>query len=48
VAIAGMRFPWEPEENVAAATSYRCLKPAQRERLHKRAQAFLAEAARAR
>jgi len=48
VAIAGMRFPWEAEENMAAATSYRCLKPAQRERLRKRAQAFLAEAARAR
>jgi hypothetical protein len=44
--IPGMRFPWEAEENVAVATSYHCLTPAQRERLRKRAQAFLAEAAR--
>jgi len=48
VAIAGMRFPWEAEENVATATSCDRMTPAQRERLHKRAQAFLAEAARAR
>jgi aryl-alcohol dehydrogenase-like predicted oxidoreductase len=45
--IPGMRFPWEVEENVAVATSYRRLRPAQRQRLCKRAQAFLAEAARA-
>jgi aryl-alcohol dehydrogenase-like predicted oxidoreductase len=47
VVIAGMRFPWEAEENVAVATSYRYLTPAQRGRVQKRAQAFLAEAARA-
>jgi len=47
VVIPGMRFPWEVEENVAVATSYQRLKPAQRERLCKRAQAFLTEAARA-
>jgi len=47
VVIPGMRFPWEVEENVALATSYRCLTSAQRERVHKRAQTFLAEAARA-
>ncbi len=46
VVIPGMRFPWEVEENVAVATSYHSLTPAQRERLRKRAQAFLAEAAR--
>jgi aryl-alcohol dehydrogenase-like predicted oxidoreductase len=46
VAIPGMRFPWEVEENVAVATSYQRMPPAQRERLRKRAQAFLAEAAR--
>jgi aryl-alcohol dehydrogenase-like predicted oxidoreductase len=45
VAIPGMRFPWEVEENVAVATSYRRMTPAQRECLRKRAQAFLAEAA---
>jgi aryl-alcohol dehydrogenase-like predicted oxidoreductase len=46
VVIPGMRFPWEVEENVAVATSYRRMTPAQRERLRKRAQAFLTEAAR--
>ncbi len=46
VAIPGMRFPREVEENVAVATSYRRMTPAQRERLRERAQAFLAEAAR--
>lgn len=46
VVIPGMRFPWEAEENVAVATSYRRMTPAQRERLRKRAQAFLTEAAR--
>jgi aryl-alcohol dehydrogenase-like predicted oxidoreductase len=47
VVIPGMRFPWEAEENVAVATSSGRLTAAQRERLRKRAQAFLAEAARA-
>lgn len=45
VVIPGMRFPWEAEENVAVATSYRCMASAQRERLRRRAQAFLTEAA---
>ncbi len=35
------------EQNVAVATSYHCMTPAQRERLRRRAQAFLAGAARA-
>jgi aryl-alcohol dehydrogenase-like predicted oxidoreductase len=48
VVIPGMRFPWEAEENVATATSRRYMTPAQREHLLKRAEAFLAEAARAR
>jgi len=47
VVIPGMRFPWEAEENVAVATSHDRMTPAQRERLRRRAQAFLAEAARA-
>lgn len=47
VVIPGMRFPWEVEENVAVATSYDRLPSAQRNRLGERAQAFLAEAARA-
>jgi len=47
VVIPGMRFSWEVEENVALATSYRCMTSAQRERAHKRAQTFLAEASRA-
>jgi aryl-alcohol dehydrogenase-like predicted oxidoreductase len=46
VVIPGMRFPWEVEENVAVATSYHRMTPAQREHLCKRAQAFLTEAAR--
>lgn len=46
VVIPGMRFPWEAEENVAVAISYHRMPPAQRERLCKRAQAFLTEAAR--
>ncbi len=46
VVIPGMRFPWEAEENVALASSYGRMTPAQRERLRRRAQAFLAEAAR--
>jgi hypothetical protein len=37
--------PWEAEANVTVASSYRCMTPVQRERLRKRAQAFLAEAA---
>jgi aryl-alcohol dehydrogenase-like predicted oxidoreductase len=45
VVIPGMRFPWEAEENVAVATSYNRMTPAQREHLRERAQAFLAEAA---
>jgi aryl-alcohol dehydrogenase-like predicted oxidoreductase len=45
VVIPGMRFPWEVEENVAVATSYHRMPPAQREHLCKRAQAFLTEAA---
>ena len=48
VVIPGMRFPWEAEENVATATSRRYMAPAQREQVHKRTEAFLAEAARAR
>ena len=47
VVIPGMRFPREVEENVAVATSNHHMTPAQRERLCKRAQAFLVEAARA-
>jgi aryl-alcohol dehydrogenase-like predicted oxidoreductase len=47
VVIPGMRFPWEAEENVAVAASYHDMTPAQRERLGRRAQAFLAEAAKA-
>jgi aryl-alcohol dehydrogenase-like predicted oxidoreductase len=47
VLIPGMRFPWEVEENVALATSYRGMTSAQRGRVRKRAQTFLAEAARA-
>ena len=47
VVIPGMRFPWEVEENVALATSYRGMTSAQRGRVRKRAQTFLAEAARA-
>ncbi|MGQ9571916.1 MAG: aldo/keto reductase [Dehalococcoidia bacterium] len=47
VVIPGMRFPWEVEENVAVATSYERLRPAERERLRQRAQAFMAEAAKA-
>jgi aryl-alcohol dehydrogenase-like predicted oxidoreductase len=46
VVIPGMRFPWEVEENVAVATSYHRMPPAQREHLRERAQAFLTEAAR--
>ena len=46
VVIPGTRFPWEVDENVAVATSYHRLTPAQRKRLCKRAQAFLTEAAR--
>ncbi len=46
VVIPGMRFPWEAEQNVAVATSHDRMTPAQRERLRKRAQAFMAEAAR--
>jgi len=47
VVIPGMRFPWEAEENLAVATSYHCMTPAQRNRVRERAEAFLAEAARA-
>jgi aryl-alcohol dehydrogenase-like predicted oxidoreductase len=45
VVIPGMRFPWEAEENVAVATSSERMTHAERERLHKRARDFLAEAA---
>jgi aryl-alcohol dehydrogenase-like predicted oxidoreductase len=46
VVIPGMRFSWEAEQNVAVATSHDRMTPAQGERLRKRAQAFMAEAAR--
>jgi len=45
VAIPGMRFPGEVEENVALALSYKPMTPSERARLREDAEAYLAESA---
>jgi predicted aldo/keto reductase-like oxidoreductase len=45
VAIPGMRFPWEVEENVAVALSYKSMTPSEKRRLRHDAEAYLAESA---
>jgi predicted aldo/keto reductase-like oxidoreductase len=45
VAIPGMRFPWEVEENVAVAASYKPMTPSQKARLRREAETYLAESA---
>jgi aryl-alcohol dehydrogenase-like predicted oxidoreductase len=45
VAIPGMRFPWEVEENVGVALGYKPMTPSERARLRQDAEAYLAESA---
>jgi aryl-alcohol dehydrogenase-like predicted oxidoreductase len=45
VAIPGMRFPWEVEENVALALTYKPVTPPERARLREEAEAYLTESA---
>jgi predicted aldo/keto reductase-like oxidoreductase len=45
VAIPGMRFPWEVEENVALALTYKPMTPSEKARLGEDAEAYLAESA---
>lgn len=45
VAIPGMRFPWEVEENVALALTYKPMTASEKARLRQDAEAYLAESA---
>jgi len=45
VVIPGMRFPWEVEENVAVALTYKPMTPSEKARLRGDAEAYLAESA---
>jgi predicted aldo/keto reductase-like oxidoreductase len=45
VVIPGMRFPWEVEENVAVALTYKPMTPSEKARLRRDAEAYLAESA---
>ena len=40
-----MRFPWEVEENVALALTYKPMTSSEKARLHEDAEAYLAESA---
>jgi predicted aldo/keto reductase-like oxidoreductase len=47
VAIPGMRFPWEVEENVALALTYKVMTSSEKARLRADAEAYLTESAEA-